>query len=74
MPVASQSQDMPAPSRRFARGGTLCRCSTWLTMAAAIVASLYVHEVGHCMAAWVHGSPAVPTFVNNAVFNPLLGR
>ena len=33
----------------------------WLVFAGSALGSAYVHELGHCIPAWVHGCPAVPT-------------
>jgi hypothetical protein len=40
-------------------------------MAGAIVASLYVHEVGHCLVAWLNGCPAIPTLANEYLLRPV---
>lgn len=33
----------------------------WSLFATALVACFYLHEIGHCAVAWVHGCPAIPT-------------
>jgi hypothetical protein len=33
----------------------------WLIFAGSILGSAYVHELGHCIPAWLHGYPAIPT-------------
>jgi hypothetical protein len=33
----------------------------WLIFVGSILVSVYVHEVGHCLPAWLCGYPAVPT-------------
>lgn len=43
----------------------------WLLFAAALVASFYLHEIGHCAVAWAHGCPAVPTPLKEYVLQPL---
>ncbi len=43
----------------------------WLVFAAAIVLSFFVHEIGHCLVAWVHGCPAIPTPAKEYLLRPL---
>ncbi len=43
----------------------------WLVFTAAIVLSFFVHEVGHCLVAWVHGCPAIPTLAKEYLLRPL---
>ena len=33
----------------------------WLIFAGGILGSVYVHELGHCIPAWMHGYRAIPT-------------
>jgi hypothetical protein len=43
----------------------------WLVLAGAIVASLYVHELGHCLVAWLNGCPAIPTPAKEYLLRPV---
>ncbi len=43
----------------------------WFVFAAAIFASIFVHELGHCTAVWLHGYPAIPTPAKEYVLKPL---
>ncbi len=43
----------------------------WLIFAAAIVASVFIHELGHCTMVWVHGYPAIPTPAKEYILKPL---
>jgi hypothetical protein len=43
----------------------------WLLFAGTIVASLLVHELGHCVVAWVHGYPAIPTPAKEYILTPI---
>jgi hypothetical protein len=43
----------------------------WLILVAALVGSGFVHEVGHCAVAWLHGCPAIPTPAKEYLFRPL---
>ena len=45
---------MPPESR-------IAQCRLWLVFAASALGSAYLHELGHCIPAWAHGYPAVPT-------------
>ncbi len=45
----------------------------WLVFAAAFVASVYVHELGHCTVVWLHGYPAIPTPAKEYILKPLPG-
>jgi hypothetical protein len=33
----------------------------WLALATAIVGAVFLHEIGHCVVAWLHGYVAIPT-------------
>ena len=33
----------------------------WAIYFATILISVYIHEVGHCIPAWIHGFRAIPT-------------
>lgn len=33
----------------------------WLVFAGSALGSAYLHELGHCIPAWAHGYPAIPT-------------
>lgn len=43
----------------------------WLVLVTAMVASFYLHELGHCAVAWVHGYAAVPTPLKEYISQPL---
>jgi len=43
----------------------------WFVFAAALVTSIFVHELGHCTVAWVHGYPAIPTPAKEYILKPL---
>jgi hypothetical protein len=43
----------------------------WLFFVAAIVVSFFVHELGHCAVAWLHGYPAIPTPMKEYVLKPI---
>ena len=43
----------------------------WLVFAAAIVVSVFVHELGHCTVPWLHGYPAIPTPAKEYILKPL---
>ena len=43
----------------------------WLFFVAAIVVSFFVHELGHCSVAWLHGYPAIPTPAKEYVLKPV---
>lgn len=40
-------------------------------LAGAIVASVFIHEIGHCCIAWINGCPAVPTPAKEYFLTPL---
>jgi hypothetical protein len=42
-----------------------------MLFSAAIVASLFVHEIGHCAVAWCHGYAAIPTAAKEYLLSPL---
>jgi hypothetical protein len=46
----------------------------WLLFIAAIVASFFVHELGHCGVAWLHGYAAIPTPAKEYLFEPIPER
>jgi hypothetical protein len=43
----------------------------WLLFAGAIVVALFVHEIGHCVVAWAHGCPAIPTPAKEYLLKPV---
>jgi hypothetical protein len=43
----------------------------WVIFASAIVASIFIHEIGHCLVAWVYGCPAIPTPAKEYILQPL---
>ena len=47
---------------------------TWITYFVTIILSVYVHELGHSICAWVHGYRAVPTPAKNYVIDAILGN
>ncbi len=67
----------PAPSVRadtLNNQGTIATrrsWACWLIFAAAIVVSIFIHELGHCTVPWLHGYPAVPTPAKEYVLKPL---
>src|SRR5690242_12735855 len=44
---------------------------TWTVFICAIVGSLFMHEIGHCVVAWLHGYIAIPTPAKEYVLHPL---
>jgi hypothetical protein len=44
---------------------------TWITYFVTIILSVYVHELGHSICAWVHGYRAVPTPAKNYVIDSI---
>ncbi len=34
---------------------------SWLLFAGSFVGAVYIHEIGHCIFAWLQGCPAIPT-------------
>jgi hypothetical protein len=52
LPVARPT---PVPLARWVRW------RWWLTLAAAVVGGVFLHEIGHCVVAWLHGYVAIPT-------------
>jgi hypothetical protein len=43
----------------------------WSVYFATIVLSVYIHELGHCIPAWIYGYWAVPTFAKEYVAVPV---
>jgi hypothetical protein len=43
----------------------------WILFLGALVASFWVHELGHCTVAWVEGCPAIPTPAKEYLLRPL---
>ncbi len=63
--VAVQKSTEPAASvQRLPR-------RLWFLYAGAIVLSFFVHEIGHCIVAWLYGCPAVPTLAKGYLLQPL---
>lgn len=54
--VRADLADRPAPVSAV-RPSRTC----WFVFAAAIVAATFIHELGHCTVAWLHGFAAIPT-------------
>lgn len=44
---------------------------TWLLFFAAALISVFIHELGHCTVAWLHGYPAIPTPAKEYILKPL---
>lgn len=44
---------------------------SWLLFVAAIAGSFFVHELGHCTVAWLHGYPAIPTPAKEYILKPI---
>jgi hypothetical protein len=63
--------------RRFLAPSLLRREQSqfWLIFSGSILGSVYLHELGHCIPAWVHGFPAIPTpaksYILAAVTDPV---
>ena len=69
-PASSVRADIPdkqGPVALAARPSRVC----WLVFAAAIVASVFIHELGHCTMVWLHGYPAIPTPAKEYMLKPL---
>jgi hypothetical protein len=49
----------------------LAGAKPWLLFVSAILASVYVHELGHCAVAWLHGYPAIPTPAKEYILKPM---
>jgi hypothetical protein len=64
----AQRRAMPSVSRS-------AQSRLWLVFAASALGSAYLHELGHCIPAWAHGYPAVPTpakeYILAAVTDPV---
>ena len=43
----------------------------WTIYLAAIVLSVFIHELGHCLVAWLHGLKAIPTFAKEYPIDPI---
>lgn len=43
----------------------------WVFFICAIAGSLFIHEIGHCAVAWLHGQAAVPTPMKEYVLSPI---
>lgn len=65
-PVTADILDKPGVGLS-ARPSRAC----WLVFAAAIVASVFIHELGHCTMVWLHGYPAIPTLAKEYILKPL---
>jgi uncharacterized RDD family membrane protein YckC len=50
-----QARTAPVPAARR------IRWRWWLALAAAIVGAVSIHEIGHCVVAWMNGYVAIPT-------------
>ncbi len=69
-PASSARADLTAtqaPATAAAWPSRAC----WLVFAAAIVVSVFIHELGHCTVAWLHGCPAIPTPAKEYILKPL---
>ena len=47
---------------------------TWIIYFVTIILSVYVHELGHSICAWIHGYRAVPTPAKNYVIDAIPGN
>ena len=65
--VRTDVSDRQGPVGIRARPSRAC----YLIFAAAIVASVFVHELGHCTMVWFHGYPAIPTPAKEYILKPL---
>jgi hypothetical protein len=70
-PNPSASQNGSGTVSPSTAAPTLRPRSLWLILVGAIVASLYVHELGHCSIAWLNGCPAIPTPAKEYLLKPL---
>ncbi len=65
--VRDDLTDKQAAVTTAARSSWAC----WLLFAAAILASVFIHELGHCTVPWLHGYPAIPTPAKEYILKPL---
>jgi hypothetical protein len=65
--VRADTSDNQAQVALAPRPSRVC----WLVFAAAIVVSVFVHELGHCTVVWLQGYPAVPTPAKEYILKPL---
>jgi len=70
--------DSPGPTAERPAMPSMSRSAQsrlWLVFAGSALGSAYLHELGHCIPAWAHGYPAVPTpakeYVLAAVTDPV---
>lgn len=57
----------PSSGPKSARNRTV-----WLAYLLAMAGSFFLHELGHCAAAWMHGYPAIPTPMKEYLRGPVL--
>jgi hypothetical protein len=65
--VRADFQEEQVPATSGIRPSRAC----WLVFSAAIVASIFIHELGHCTVAWLHGYPAIPTPAKEYILKPI---
>jgi hypothetical protein len=65
--VSADLTDRQAPVTPAGRSSPIC----WFVFAAAIVTAIFIHELGHCTVAWLHGYPAIPTPAKEYILKPL---
>jgi len=71
MPASPTSQDGSGTPPPSVAPAAVARHGVWLILAVAVVASLYVHELGHCSVAWLKGCPAIPTPAKEYLLRPV---
>ena len=71
MPALSTSQDGSGRLPPSDAPAAAARHGVWLILVGAVVASLYVHELGHCLVAWLKGCPAIPTPAKEYLLRPV---
>ncbi len=69
-PASSVTADILDKDERVKSAAQSSR-ACWFIFAAAIVASIFVHELGHCAVPWLHGYPAIPTPAKEYLLKPL---
>lgn len=43
----------------------------WAIYLVAVVLSVFIHEIGHCLVAWLNGLQAIPTFAKEYPIDPI---
>lgn len=63
--------DAPQSGQGLAKTDNEPRSACWVVFVVAIIASVFIHEIGHCTVAWAHGYPAIPTPAKEYILKPL---